>query len=125
MQTIELGYFGNVWIRMQMYKRAHERHEGHKHLHDHISLLVSGGLRVEVEGKESFEVHAGSADKPTFFEVPAEHSHTLIPLKDNTVAYCIFAIRDEDGNLVDDPKDSDTSQYTRIKEKHGFEKLNR
>jgi len=117
MEFTNMGFFGNVWIRQQYYKKAGEDHLGHKHRHDHISLLVRGGLRVEVEGKEPFEVWADKNTlSPTFFEVPAEHRHKLIPLVDDTVAYCIFAIHDEDGNQIDDPDKADMNAFLRKRE---------
>jgi len=112
MEVVNLGYFGNVWIRMQRYPKKDVENLGHKHNHDHMSLLVKGGLRVEVDGKETFEVWAsGDYKVPTFFEVPAEHNHKLIPLEDDTIAYCVFAMRDNEGELVDHYRDSDHYQY--------------
>ena len=109
---VTMGDFGNVWLRLQQYPKKDKVVQGHTHFHDHMSLLVKVGLRVYVEGKEPFEVWASSnPEVPTFFEVPAEHNHTFLPLEDDTVAYCVFAMRDMNGELTDDKNKSDASQY--------------
>jgi len=112
MNVLAMGYYGNIWIRMQYYQKKDIPHIGHKHKHDHMSLLVKGGLEVRIEGKKPFEVWAaGNAEMPTFFEVAADHMHELIPLEDETVAYCLFALRDENGELTNDAEQGDYKQY--------------
>lgn len=101
----EMGVIGNVWVRMQYYPKANEPAQGHKHHHDHVSLLAKGKLRVKVEGHTPVIYTA-----PTFFKIAAEHEHELIPLEDDTVAYCIFAIRNQDGEVVDE-FDGNTAHY--------------
>lgn len=104
-QVVEMGYFGNVWVRKQYYPKKDVDTIGHKHVHDHVSLLAQGSLIVHVEG---FAPQVYTA--PTFFVIKAEHNHRLVPLSDNTVAYCIFALRDEDGELTDE-YNGDNSPY--------------
>lgn len=94
-QTETMGVVGNVWVRVQHYPRADVIVKGHKHHHDHLSLLARGRLLVYVEGCQPVEYSA-----PAFFLVPAEHEHRLVPLEPETLAYCIFALRGEDGEVV-------------------------
>ena len=93
--TSESGFYGNVWIRKQYYPTKATVHDGHTHNHDHMSL-VKGRVLVEVEGYESKEFDN------TFFTVAAEKHHKITALEDNTIVYCIFAVKDEDGKSADE-----------------------
>jgi hypothetical protein len=92
----ELGYFGNIWVRQNLLKKSGEVTQGHKHHFDHVSLLATGKVRVEVEGFEPKEFTA-----PTFIVIKKEHSHKFTALEDNTLWYCVFALRDVDGEVTD------------------------
>jgi quercetin dioxygenase-like cupin family protein len=109
MKTFELGYFGNIWVRQHVLEKAHESHSGHEHKFDHVTLLTSGKVQVEIEGKGSKEFTA-----PTFIVIRKEQKHTITSLEDGTVYYCVFALRDLDGEVMDiyseehDPESSGT-----------------
>jgi hypothetical protein len=107
MKTFELGYFGNIWVRQNVLELAGEAHDGHEHKFDHVTLLVSGKVSVELEGSEAKEFVA-----PTFIVIRKEHSHKITALEDGTVYYCVFALRDLDGDVMDvfgDQHDPDCS----------------
>lgn len=91
-----LGVVGNVWVRQNVLTEAGTETQRHKHHFDHVSLLCSGKVKVEVEGFPATEFTA-----PTFIVVKAEHSHKFTALTDDVVWYCVFALRDEDGNVTD------------------------
>lgn len=101
----EMGFFGNVWVRKQYYPTAGDYHKGHKHKHDHVSLLAQGSIELHVEGFEPRRF-----DGPTFFIVKAEHNHHIIALEDETVSYCVYALRDYEGQ-VDDIYSGDNTPY--------------
>jgi len=92
----EMGYFGNIWVRQNVLARAGQSAGGHKHKFDHISLLTSGKIKIEVEGKEPKEFTA-----PTFIVVRKEQKHNITALEDNTIYYCVFALRDLDGEVME------------------------
>jgi len=52
---------------------------------------------VEVEGKDPKEFVA-----PTFIVIKKELIHKMTALEDDTVYYCVFALRDVDGEVVGD-----------------------
>jgi len=104
----ELGYVGNVWVRQNILEEAGQSNQGHKHKFDHVSLLTSGKVSVEVEGYEPKEFTA-----PTFIVIKKEHSHKFTALQDKTVWYCVFAMRDVDGNVTD-IYGSDNSPYGQV-----------
>lgn len=96
MKTFELGYFGNIWVRQHVFEKMGESHGGHEHKFDHVTLLTSGKVQVEIEGKESKEFTA-----PTFIVIRKEKRHTIKSLEDGTVYYCVFALRDLDGEVME------------------------
>lgn len=105
LQSAELGYFGNIWVRQNLLAKAGTETVGHKHRFDHVSLLAQGKVRVHVEGHEPKEFTA-----PTFIVIRKEHNHTFTALTDDTMWYCVFALRDLDGEPIDelfDPKRHD------------------
>jgi hypothetical protein len=92
----ELGYFGNIWVRQNLLEKAGDQHLGHTHNFDHVSLLVNGKVRVTVRGYPPKEFTA-----PTFIVIRKQFHHTFEALEDRTVWYCVFALRDIDGEVTD------------------------
>lgn len=94
--SITLGAVANIFSRMMHFKKAGDIELGHKHLHDHLTLLASGSLKVIVEGEETVFT------APHMIYIHADKKHELIALVDDTVAYCIHAIRDSiSGDIID------------------------
>lgn len=96
MENIELGYFGNIWVRQNVLNKNDEA-PGHTHYFDHVTLLAKGKVLVEVEGKPPKEFTA-----PTFIVIRKELIHKMTALEEDTVYYCVFALRDANGEVVDD-----------------------
>jgi hypothetical protein len=92
----EMGYFGNIWVNQHVFHKAGDTSSGHVHKFDHVTLLVSGKVSVEVEGHEPKEFTA-----PTFIVIRKEHQHKFTALEDGTIYYCVFALRDMDGEVMD------------------------
>jgi hypothetical protein len=94
----DLGYFGNIWVRQNLLEKVgDDNYGGHTHKFDHVSLLTKGKVLVEIEGHPAKEFTA-----PTFIVVRKEHKHKFTALEENTVWYCIFALRDLDGEPIDE-----------------------
>jgi hypothetical protein len=92
----ELGYFGNIWVRQNSIDKAGDSFPGHKHHFDHVTLLVQGKIIVEVEGYEPKEYTA-----PTFVVIVKDKQHKMTALTDNVIYYCVFALRDDNGEVID------------------------
>lgn len=92
----EEGFFGNVWVRSQYFPKASVIHQGHKHKHDHISLLQRGSVKVIIEG-ETEKIFTA----PTFITIQANKDHQIVALEDDTLTWCVFALRKSDGTLTD------------------------
>lgn len=92
----ELGYFGNIWVRQNTLSKIGHFVDGHTHHFDHVTLLISGKVLVEVEGHPAKEFTA-----PTFIIIRKEHKHKFTALENNSVWYCVFALRDLDGEVME------------------------
>lgn len=92
----DMGFFGNIWVRQNILEKANQSCEGHKHSFDHVSLLTTGSVSVEIEGHEPKQF-----DAPTFIIIRKEHEHKFTALTDNVNWYCVFALRDLDGEVVE------------------------
>ena len=92
-----LGCVANLWSRMMHFKKAGDTEQGHTHQFDHLTLLASGSLRVTVDGLVT-EFQA-----PHMIFIKKDKNHELVALVDNTVAYCIHALRDKDTQDILDP----------------------
>jgi quercetin dioxygenase-like cupin family protein len=91
---VQIGCVANLFSRQMHFKKAGDLEHGHTHPFDHLTLLASGSLRVTVNGKTT------DFKAPHMIYIKAEHNHELVAIEDNTVAYCIHALRK--GNGVED-----------------------
>jgi hypothetical protein len=92
-----MGFFGNIWVRQNYLAKAGDTNGGgHFHHFDHVSLLTQGRVLVEVEGLAPKEFQA-----PTFIVIKKEHRHKFTALTDDVIWYCVFALRDVDGEVTD------------------------
>jgi quercetin dioxygenase-like cupin family protein len=92
-----LGCVANLFSRMMHFKQAGDIEFGHTHQFDHLTLLAKGKLRVTVEGQVS------EFTAPHMIYIRADKNHELVALVDDTVAYCIHALRDKENNEILDP----------------------
>lgn len=91
---IKLGCVANLFSRQMHFQKAGDLERGHRHQFDHLTLLAKGSLRVTVNGKTT------DFTAPHMIYIHAKHEHELVALEDDTVAYCIHALRDR--NKIDD-----------------------
>jgi hypothetical protein len=96
MLSTELGYFGNIWVRQNAMEKVGVSHPGHKHHFDHVTLLSKGKVQIEVEGQPTKEFSA-----PTFIVIRKELEHKITALTDDVLYYCVFALRNLDGEVID------------------------
>lgn len=94
---ISIGCVANLYSRMMHFQKAGDTEIGHIHQFDHLTLLAKGRLRVVVGGKESIFT------APQMIYIKADKVHELTALTDQTVAYCIHALRDKQTNDILDP----------------------
>ena len=94
---IMIGCVANLFSRMMNFEKAGDTELGHVHQFDHLTLLSSGSLKVTVDGV------ASNFKAPHMIYIKADKNHTLEALEDNTVAYCIHALRNTEGTEILDP----------------------
>lgn len=93
---VKIGCVANLFSRMMHFKKAGDIEQGHTHQFDHLTLLAKGRLKVTVDG-QSTEFTA-----PQMIYIHKDKFHVLEALTDETVAYCIHALRDKtDGDILD------------------------
>lgn len=92
--SISFGMVGNIYTRQMHFKSKGDIEYGHTHPYDHMTLLAKGSVEVNIDGYVSV-FHA-----PHIIWINAEKAHQLTSLEDDTVAYCIHAVR-EDGEIID------------------------
>jgi quercetin dioxygenase-like cupin family protein len=91
---VQLGCVANLFSKQMFFEKAGDKEAGHTHPFDHLTLLAFGSLKVTVEGNETV------FKAPHMIYIHKDKVHKLEALEDNTVAYCIHALRS--GNEVDD-----------------------
>ena len=95
---IALSCVSSVYIRQMTFKKSGDVEIGHKHIFDHQTLVANGSVVVEVDGnKQTFKA-------PHIVFIKKDAIHELTALEDETVVYCIHALRDgEDVCDIIDP----------------------
>lgn len=94
---IKIGCVANLWSRMMHFESAGDVEQCHTHVFDHLTLLASGSLKVVVDGVESV------FKAPHMIYIHKDKEHELTALENNTVAYCIHALRGDNttGDILD------------------------
>jgi quercetin dioxygenase-like cupin family protein len=77
----------NLWLRQMHFVKSGDKNEGHTHNFDHITLLAKGSVEVDVEGQKT------TFNAPHMIYIIAGKSHYLTALEDDTLAYCVHALR--------------------------------
>lgn len=97
---IKIGSVSNIYVRQMHFLNAGDIEYGHTHNFDHLSLLASGKVMSIVDGKESI------FQAPMMIFIKKDLQHEFVALEDNTVLYCVHALRN--GDRVEDIVDPDS-----------------
>lgn len=97
MPEIKIGCVANLYSRMMHFKQAGEIETGHTHQFDHLTLLAKGKLKVTVEGV------ATEFTAPHMIYIHKDKVHELQAITNDTVVFCIHALRDKENNEILDP----------------------
>lgn len=95
--VVHIGCVANLFSRMMRFEKAGDTEIGHTHQFDHLTLLAKGKLKVTVDGVSS------EFTAPHMIYIHKDKVHELEALTDETVAYCIHALRDKDSGEILDP----------------------
>lgn len=97
MPEIKIGCVANLYSRMMHFKQAGDVEIGHTHQFDHLTLLAKGKIKVTVEGV------ATEFTAPHMIYIHKDKVHELQAITNDTVVYCIHALRDKENNEILDP----------------------
>lgn len=89
---VNIGLVSNVFVRQMNFQNAGDIEHGHTHTFDHLTLLAKGSLSVNVNGNVS------TYTAPMMIFIKADIEHELTALENDTVAYCIHALRELDNS---------------------------
>ena len=92
-----VGCVANLFSRMMRFEKAGDIEVGHTHQFDHLTLLAKGKLKVTVDGVSTEFI------APHMIYIHKDKVHQLEALTDETVAYCIHALRDKETGEILDP----------------------
>lgn len=95
--VVHIGCVANLFSRMMRFEKAGDTEIGHTHQFDHLTLLAKGALKITVDGVVS------EFTAPHMIYIRKDKVHELEALTDETVAYCIHALRDKDTGDILDP----------------------
>lgn len=85
--SVKLGCVANLYSRMMHFEKAGDCELTHTHSFDHLTLLAHGSVKCVVDGQETI------FNAPHMIYIHKDKNHEFTALEDNTVAYCIHAMR--------------------------------
>lgn len=88
------SFVGNLFVSPQPLFFAGDEIGGHTHWFDHTGFLIKGSVNILVDGFEPKVLVA-----PSFVIIRKHTKHRIISLEDGTMWYCVFAVRDVDGDV--------------------------
>lgn len=98
---VKIIAISNVYSRIMHFKTKGDFEIGHCHTYDHGTLVSTGKLLVEMLRDDGTIISSKEFTGPSFVFISKLCMHRLTALEDNTVAVCIHAMRDIDGNLLE------------------------
>lgn len=93
--NVNIGCVKNLFVRQMHFAKASDSEQGHAHQFDHMTLLAKGRMSIRIND----EVSEFSA--PQMIYIKAGLQHELTALSDGVVAYCVHALREESGDIID------------------------
>lgn len=93
---VSISCVANLFCKQMLFVKSGDVEHGHRHAFDHTTLLASGSVEVKANGKTI------RFSAPHMIFIKADIEHEITALEDNTVAYCIHALRkdDESGDII-------------------------
>ena len=85
---IEFAEVDDIWVRAYSVEKANSIIVQHVHVHDHITLVSSGSVRVRQD-----DVVTGDHHAPAVITIPAGCRHSFLALTDNVVLCCLHNLR--------------------------------
>ncbi len=90
---------GNIYIRPMPLPLRGSKIDGHKHNFDHTTIVFKGSVHVLAKCPDGRRIE-GTFRAPDSFLVKAEVEHEITALEDDTLAWCVYAHRTPQGEIV-------------------------
>lgn len=90
---------GNIFIRPMKFAKTGDKVDGHTHRFDHTTVVFKGAVRVRAKLPSGQMIERAFA-APSHFLVKADVEHEITATEDNTEAWCVYAHRDAQGEVV-------------------------
>lgn len=96
-------YQHNVYIKQMTYRDAGTTYHGHHHDYDHVTLIVSGRVRVKFKSIPEMNIpdEVREYTGVDMFVTRSFREHEITSLEPNTVVCCVHALRNEDGDIIE------------------------
>lgn len=96
---VKISCLSNVFTRMMHFEEAGIIELGHTHIYDHAMLIASGKVSVKLFNPETKEfLPEKEYTAPDMIYIRKELVHQIESLEE-TVAFCVHALRDEDETI--------------------------
>ena len=96
---IEEFVSGNIFIRPNSLLPKGHVTLGHKHTFDHTTIVFTGSVHVKLVNPEG-ETIEKTFKAPSHFLVRANIEHEITSLEDDTTYWCVFSLRNSEGEVV-------------------------
>jgi len=97
---IKIIAISNLYARCMYFENKGDIELGHCHTYDHGTLISSGSVLVEMLDDDNKVIGARPFVAPSFVFISKLRRHRITALEDKTVAVCMHALRDVDGNIL-------------------------
>lgn len=97
---IKIIAISNVYARCMYFEHKNDIELGHCHTYDHGTLVAHGSVLVEMLDDDDNVIVAKPFIAPSFIFIDKLRKHRITALENKTVAVCIHALRDIDGNIL-------------------------
>jgi len=96
-----INVYGNVWVREMVFVNKGDTKVGHKHQFDHLHFVAKGRINIQTKDCAGNILSEQEYESGSWIKVPKEVYHTIIAIEPMSVGYCIQALRDEDGEIME------------------------
>lgn len=87
--------YGHMFHRVHHFAKAGDRHKGHYHHVDHVTILARGGIQITFGDGQIADYWA-----PNLIEIDKDVQHQITALEDDTLYICSFPQFGPDGEIV-------------------------
>ena len=85
---VAVSCVSSVYVRQMHFEKSGDIEVGHSHIFDHQTLLSKGSIKLTLNGQES------TFKAPHIIFIRKDEVHQLDALEDDTLCFCIHALRD-------------------------------